>query len=182
MRVGSESAGATPGPACYGKGGKEPTVSDANLVLVYLPSKLLGGTFKLDVDAAVAAVDTLAAQMGLPREKTAEGIISLANETIYGAVRLVSVEQGHDPRDFAWSLLAEQDRCTPNLGAWPVIIPPAPGVLGAQGDATTEISHVQTKSYIKLLSETNMNELEKEYGNLERSCVKMMISQLRSAS
>ena len=94
LRVGPESAGASPGPAAYGNGGDSPTVTDANLVLGYLPSKLLGGDFHLHVEAATAAVDKIARQMGLSTLDAAEGIVNLVNETIYGALRLVSIEQG----------------------------------------------------------------------------------------
>lgn len=101
MRVGPESAGASPGPACYRAGGTAPTVTDANLVLGYLPDRLLGGDFPLHLDAAAAAVKSVADQMGLSVEATAVGILDLANETMYRALRQVSVEQGYDPRDFA---------------------------------------------------------------------------------
>ncbi|KAK2733748.1 hypothetical protein FQN55_003155 [Onygenales sp. PD_40] len=187
LRVGPESSGAAPGPACYGLGGKEPTVSDANLILGYLPSKLLGGSFALDVAAAEAAVDNLATQMGLPRGKTAEGIISMVNEKIYGAVRLVSIEQGHDPRDFALVAYGGAGPMHANavgklLGAWPVIVPPAPGVLCAQGDATTKMSHVMSRSYIKSLSEIGTDELQKEYADIEQACVQVMLGQIHDAS
>lgn len=101
LRVGPESAGAAPGPAAYGKGGAQATVTDANLYLGYLPSELLGGEFKLDVAAAAAAVENIAKQMGMDNQQAAEGIIDLVNEAMNGALRLVSVEQGFDPRDFA---------------------------------------------------------------------------------
>lgn len=187
LRVGPESAGATPGPACYGAGGAEPTVSDANLILGYLPSKLLGGRFELDVAAAQTAVDNLAIQMGLPREKTAEGIISMVNEKIYGAVRLVSIEQGHDPRDFALVAYGGAGPMHANavgklLGSWPVIVPPAPGVLCAQGEATTKMSHSLSRSYMKSLADIGMDEIQKEYNELERSCVQVMLSELHDAS
>lgn len=94
LRVGPESAGAKPGPAAYGDGGQDPTVTDANLVLGYLPAKLLGGDFQLDLAAATKAVDKIAKQMGLSIAETAEGIINLVNENMYGALRIVSVEQG----------------------------------------------------------------------------------------
>lgn len=101
MRVGPESAGASPGPACYRTGGTAPTVTDAHLILGYLPDKLLGGDFQLHLDAATTAVKCVADQMGISVEETAVGIVDLANETMYGALRQVAVEQGYDPRDFA---------------------------------------------------------------------------------
>ncbi|KAK8049447.1 hypothetical protein PG994_011177, partial [Apiospora phragmitis] len=157
MRVGPESAGASPEPACYKKGGKMPTVAAANLALGYLPDKFLGGDFQLDVPAAVAAVKSVADQMGISVEKTASGILDLVNETMYGALRQVSVEQGYDPRDFAlvaFGGAGPLHACAIGklLGAWPVIVPQAPGVLCAQGDATTKLSEAKSISYIKTLS------------------------------
>jgi N-methylhydantoinase A/oxoprolinase/acetone carboxylase beta subunit len=100
LRVGPESAGAVPGPAAYGKGGPA-TVTDANVVLGYLPEYLLGGAFKLDIPAARAAVQKTADDLGLSLFEAAEGIVRIANETMLGALRLVSIEQGFDPRDFS---------------------------------------------------------------------------------
>lgn len=94
LRVGPESAGAQPGPAAYGTGGQDPTVTDANLVLGYLPSKLLGGDFELDITAASNAINKIAKQMGISVTEAAEGIINLVNENMYGALRIVSIEQG----------------------------------------------------------------------------------------
>ena len=101
LRVGPQSAGAEPGPAAYGQGGEEPTVTDANVVVGHLPPSLLGGEMTLDVDAARAAVQKIADAMGLSLEQAADGILSIVNENMAGALRLVSVQRGHDPRDFA---------------------------------------------------------------------------------
>ena len=179
LRVGPESAGAEPGPACYGKGGKQPTVTDANLVLGYLPQELLGGDFELDLEAARTAVGTVAKQMGLSIEQAAEDIINIINETIFGAVRLVSVEQGYDPRDFAFVAFGGAGPMHANavgklLGAWPVIIPPSPGVLCAQGDATTKLSHDTSESYIRLLSDTSIDEIRPRLKELEKNGASFM--------
>ena len=102
LRVGPQSAGAVPGPAAYGTGGAEPTVTDANVVLGHLPSSLAGGEITLDVDAARAAVQTIADATDLETaEAAAAGIVDIVNENMLGALRLVSVQQGFDPRDFA---------------------------------------------------------------------------------
>lgn len=99
--VGPRSAGAVPGPACYGRGGREPTVTDANLLLGRLrPERFLGGAMPLDVAAAQRAIATLADPLGLSLEETAAGIIEIANEQMIRALRLISVERGHDPRQF----------------------------------------------------------------------------------
>ena len=179
LRVGPESAGADPGPACYNKGGKQATVSDANLVLGYLPQELLGGDFVLDVAAAKTAVGEIAKQMKIPLEQAAEDIINIVNETMFGAVRNVSVEQGFDPRDFAFVAFGGAGPMHANaigklLGAWPVIVPPSPGVLCAQGDATTKLSHEASESYIRLLSETSVNDIKPRYIELQKTCIEVM--------
>src|SRR5919108_4500206 len=101
LRVGPQSAGADPGPACYGKGGEEPTVTDANVVVGHLPPRLLGGEMQLDVEAAKAAVKKIADALGLDLYQAAQGILDIVNENMAGALRLVSVQRGYDPRDFA---------------------------------------------------------------------------------
>src|SRR5207237_10524665 len=101
-RVGPRSAGAVPGPACYGLGGTEPTISDAHTVLGRLdPERFLGGRMKLDRDAAVEAVQGLAAELGLGLAETAEGILTIANSNMARAIRSRTIEKGHDPREFA---------------------------------------------------------------------------------
>jgi 5-oxoprolinase (ATP-hydrolysing) len=185
LRVGPESSGANPGPAAYGKGGIQPTVTDANLVLGYLPSKLLGGAFHLDVAAAGRAVESIAKQMGMEVTAAAEGIIDLVNEAMHGALRLVSVEQGFDPRDFALVAFGGAGPLHANamgklLGSWPVIVPPSPGILCAQGDATTKMSHEQSCTYIKLFSEIVTDELTITLGNLREGCMKIMKRSLRN--
>ena len=143
LRVGPQSAGADPGPAAYGKGGTEPTVTDANVVLGYLPTSLAGGEITLDVEAARAAVGKVAEAMGLESaEAAAAGIVDIVNENMLGGLRLVSVQQGFDPRDFALVAFGGAGPLHANAlgvltGAWPVIVPPSPGVLCALGDATT---------------------------------------------
>ncbi|KAF2748554.1 hypothetical protein M011DRAFT_493847 [Sporormia fimetaria CBS 119925] len=183
LRVGPESAGSTPGPAAYGKGGEQATVTDANVVLGYLPSKLLGGAFQLDVAAAGRAVESIGKQMGMSVTGAAEGIIDLVNEAMHGALRLVSVEQGYDPRDFALVAFGGAGPLHGNalgklLGAWPVIVPPSPGVLCAQGDATTKMSHEQSCTYIKVFSEISTDELISSLGELKDSCIKTMTKAL----
>ena len=102
LRVGPESAGAEPGPAAYNKGGTLPSVTDANVVLGYLPSEVrLGGDMEIRKDLAEKAIRPIAKALGISVKRTAAGIIDIVNENMYGALRLVSVEQGYDPRDFA---------------------------------------------------------------------------------
>lgn len=181
LRVGPESSGATPGPACYGKGGRQATVTDAHLTMGYLPQTLLGGDFALDVHAANTALQSLASQMQLPMTQTAENVIDIINETIYGALRMVSVEQGYDPRDFALVAFGGAGPLHANavgelLGTWPVIVPPSPGILCAQGDVTTKLRHEQTASFIKLVSHTSAEEIRQQFNQLENACRETLLT------
>ncbi len=160
LRVGPQSAGAEPGPAAYGKGGAEPTVTDANVVLGHLPPRLLGGEMELDVEAARAAVATIADAMGLTVEQAAEGMIAIVNENMAGALRLVSVQRGHDPRDFALVAYGGAGPLHANalarlMGSFPVIVPPAPGLLCAIGDLVADFRDEFARTYIRLLSEAS---------------------------
>lgn len=154
LRVGPQSAGAVPGPAAYMKGGAEPTVCDANVVLGYLPSDVqLGGDMAIDKAAAEAAVQKIADAMGIGLMEAAEGIIKIVNESMFGALRLVSVEQGFDPRDFALIAFGGAGPLHGNAmgiltNSWPVIVPPGPGVLCAYGDATTAVQDEASRTYV----------------------------------
>ena len=164
LRVGPDSAGADPGPAAYMKGGDKPTVCDANVVLGYLPSDVkLGGAMTINRDAAVAAVQTVADAMSIDLMAAAEGIIKIVNESMLGALRLVSVEQGYDPRDFALVGFGGAGPLHANAlgilsGSWPVIIPPGPGVLCAYGDATTRIRDEASQTYVARVDELTTEE------------------------
>ena len=156
LRVGPEYAGAVPGPAAYMKGGDLPTVCDANIVLGLLPSDVqLGGDMVIDKEAAEQAVQKIADGIGVGLMEAAEGIIKIVNESMFGALRLVSVEQGFDPRDFALVGFGGAGPLHANaLGilsnSFPVIIPPGPGVLCAYGDATTQIQDEASRSYLAM--------------------------------
>ena len=139
LRVGPESAGAEPGPAAYGRGGSAPTVTDANVVVGHLPPRLIGGEMELDVEAARTAVGTIAEAMGLSLEEAAEGILKIVNENMAGALRVISVQRGHDPREFALVAFGGAGPLHANavaelMGSFPVIVPPSPGLLCALGD------------------------------------------------
>jgi N-methylhydantoinase A len=165
LRVGPQSAGADPGPVAYGQGGTEPTVTDANLVLGYLPTSLAGGEITLDADAARAAVQKVADAMGLPSaEAAAAGIIDIVNENMLGGLRLVSVQQGFDPRDFALVAFGGAGPLHANAlgvltGAWPVIVPPSPGVLCALGDATTSARDESARTCLRRFADLTGSEL-----------------------
>ena len=159
LRVGPQSAGAAPGPAAYAAGGEQPTVTDANVVLGYLPTDLAGGEITLDRAAARAAVKSIADATGLESvEAAAAGIIDIVNENMFGALRLVSVQQGFDPRDYALVAFGGAGPLHANAlgrltGAWPVIIPPSPGVLCAYGDATTNLRDESVRTLVRRFNE-----------------------------
>lgn len=167
LRVGPQSAGAVPGPAAYGRGGEEPTVTDANVTLGYLPgSAKLGGDMNLDRASAEKAVQKIADGLGMDLHRAAEGIVNIVNENMFGALRLVSVEQGYDPREFALVGFGGAGPLHVNalarlMGSWPAIVPPGPGVLCAYGDATTRVRDERSRTYIRRYSATNDAEVLK---------------------
>jgi N-methylhydantoinase A len=154
LRVGPQSAGADPGPASYGKGGTDPTVTDANVVVGHLPPQLLGGEMQLDVEAAKAAVQTIGDALGLELHRAAEGILDIVNENMAGALRLVSVQRGYDPRDFALVAFGGAGPMHANavariMGSFPVIVPPAPGLLCATGDLVADFRDEFARTFIR---------------------------------
>jgi N-methylhydantoinase A len=165
LRVGPESAGADPGPAAYGKGGTQPTVTDANVVLGHLPPRLLGGEMSLDVEAARAAVQSIAEAVGLSSvEEAAEGMLAIVNENMAGALRLVSVQRGHDPREFALVAYGGAGPLHANavaelMGSFPLIVPPAPGLLCAIGDLVADFRDEFAQTYIRLLADATPDEV-----------------------
>ena len=180
LRVGPQSAGAVPGPAAYMKGGTEPTVCDANVVLGYLPSDVqLGGDMAIDKSAAEAAVQKVADAIGIDLMEAAEGIIKIVNESMFGALRLVSIEQGFDPRDFALVAFGGAGPLHGNAmgiltDSWPVIIPPGPGVLCAYGDATTQVQDEASRTYVTKAEELTVEQLLADLQELqERASVSL---------
>jgi N-methylhydantoinase A len=158
LRVGPESAGAVPGPAAYGQGGEQPTVTDANVVVGHLPPRLIGGEMVLDVARAAQAVDQIADAIGLSTEQAADGILAIANETMAGALRLVSVQRGHDPREFALVAFGGAGPLHANavaklMGSFPVIIPPAPGLLCALGDLVADFRNEFARTLIRIVDD-----------------------------
>ncbi|MBA4353123.1 MAG: 5-oxoprolinase, partial [Novosphingobium sp.] len=155
---------AVPGPVAYGKGGTLPTVTDANVVLGYLPENLLGGTFTLDREGAKKAVQTIADALGIDLMAAARGIIDIVNENMFGALRMISVQQGYDPRDFALMGFGGAGPLHVNavarlMGSWPAISPVSPGVLCALGDATTRMRTETARSFSRLASQTEAADL-----------------------
>lgn len=175
LRVGPDSAGAEPGPAAYQKGGEAPTVTDANVVLGYLPAKQkLGGDMQISKEKAETAVQQIADAMGLTLHQAAEGIIKIVNENMFGALRLVSVEKGYDPRNFSLMAFGGAGPLHANaLGtltqAWPVVVPPGPGVLCAYGDATTRMRDEASRTFISKLTQTDVDTIAGHLNQLDRT-------------
>ena len=157
MRVGPQSAGAVPGPVCYGRGGTQPTVTDANLVLGRLDGgNFLGGTgaVGLDAAAALAALTRLGDELGgYSPQEAALGVVRIANATMERALRRVSVERGHDPRAFAlipFGGAGPLHACdlASSLGVQKILIPPSPGVLSALGLLMADVVHENAQAIL----------------------------------
>jgi N-methylhydantoinase A len=179
LRVGPQSAGAEPGPAAYGRGGEEPTVTDANVVLGHLPPRLLGGEMTLDVEKARNAVKKIADAMNLSIEAAAQGIIDIVNENMFGALRLVSVQRGLDPRDFALVAFGGAGPLHGNYlsqlsGAFPCISPPTPGVLSALGFLHSDIKNEFSQTIIRTLDKIDKTEFKQVFDLLEAEAVQWL--------
>jgi N-methylhydantoinase A len=177
MHVGPQSAGSTPGPACYGNGGTEPTVTDANLVLGRLnPDRFLGGELKLDVDAARRAIERIAAPLGYAGRngtiQMADGILALATVIMGGAIKQISVEHGLDPREFVLfcyggggplhgSALARE------LSIPTVVIPPEPGNFSALGMLLSDARLDLTKTFVGALDDATVGTLKNVFTEME---------------
>ena len=176
LTVGPASAGATPGPACYGTGGTEPTVTDAHVVLGHLPRGLLGGGMALDSGLAERAVlERVALPLGLSLQAAARGILAIADANMVGAIRVVSVERGHDPRDFclvAFGGAGPLHGCAlaELLGITRVLIPPAPGVLCADGllAAGLKAEFSRTLAWVPEDTDADSARIETVFAALER--------------
>ena len=175
LKVGPESAGAEPGPACYGRGGVRPTVTDASLLLGYLdPGYFLGGRMALDRAAAASAMTALAAELGLSAEEAAWGIYDLVSENMAGAARVHIVEKGRDPRRYAMVAMGgagplHAARVARKLGVRTVVVPPASGAASALGFLVAPVAYELARSWpMRLASpdfaavETLLRELEIE--------------------
>lgn len=172
LRVGPRSAGSAPGPACYGLGGTEPTITDANLVLGRLDPGL-GGKIDLDVDAARTAVATVAEPLGLDVLECAEGIIRIGTESMAGAIKMISVDRGRDPRDysivtFGGAGAMHTAAIAMALGIREVIVPPFAGVASAFGATAMDFRLDTDRTWYSNCADIDPKELESEYLELER--------------
>jgi N-methylhydantoinase A len=173
LRVGPRSAGSEPGPVAYGRGGTEPTVTDANIVLGRIdPDYFLGGQMRLDAAAAHAAVSELAARLDRDVMEIAEGIVRIANFIMAGALRRITIERGRDPRDFA---MVAQGGGGPihavdiarELGIRTVLVPPLPATFSAAGMLVANVRHDDVHSVLSRLDEVEPAALEEDYRRLE---------------
>jgi N-methylhydantoinase A len=173
LTVGPESAGAQPGPVCYGAGGEEPTVTDAHLVLGRIPPHLLGGEIALDVERARHAIEERVARpLGLPLAAAAQGILDIVNNNMVGALRLVSVERGYDPRDF---VLVPFGGAGPLhgadlaalLGMRTVVVPRHPGVLSTFGLLGTEVRNDYARTSLQKPPDYDLAAVAAVYAELE---------------
>jgi len=174
LRNGPQSAGADPGPACYGKGGEEPTNTDANLVLGRLGDRLIGGEMTLDRSKAEQAVrERVAEQLGLGLEDAAQAVIDVANANMADAVRLMSIRKGYDPREFALVVFggagplhgADLAR---ELGIPTVIVPPNPGVTSALGCLLVDVRHDFSEMFGGRVADVDPGAVEEAFAELER--------------
>jgi N-methylhydantoinase A len=175
LRVGPASAGATPGPACYGQGGREPTVTDASLVLGYLnPAFFAGGELKLDPDLAHRAIrERVAGPLGLDVTRAAWGIHRIVNSNMAGALHLISVKRGYDPRQFA--LMAgggggpvHAGRLAEALNIARVLVPATPGLLSAFGLLVARVEHEHATTFKAVSGQVDPGALTAAYADLER--------------
>ncbi|MCL7417226.1 MAG: hydantoinase/oxoprolinase family protein [Halalkalicoccus sp.] len=174
LRVGPRSAGADPGPACYGKGGQRATVTDANVVLGYIgPETALGGEMTLDVEAAHAALESLAAEADLEDAlEAARGVYRVANANMARAVRSVTVERGYDPRGFGLVAFGGAGpmhavSLAESLDIERVVVPRPAGVLSAFGLLAADEKHDAVRTYRSPLGEADPTEVEAVYSDLE---------------
>lgn len=181
LKVGPESAGANPGPVCYGRGGTVPTVTDASFVLGYLSAENFAGGIKIDIDAAFKAINEQIAQpLGLTVLQAALGIHAIVNSNMAQTLRLVSIKRGHDPRDFTLvpcggagpihgGRLAE----AANIGR--VLIAPAPGVLSALGLVLAPVSHEAMTTFESDARVTTASQLREIVGPLDEECRRRVV-------
>ncbi|HEX3290438.1 MAG TPA: hydantoinase/oxoprolinase family protein, partial [Gaiella sp.] len=175
LRVGPQSAGADPGPVCYGGGGTEPTVTDANVVLGRLnPDFFLGGEMRLDVEAARAAIERLTGPLRLAVTEAAYGIVEIANAAMVNALHLISVQRGYDPRDFLLVAFGGAGPVHANAIAREaqmpaVLVPPSPGIFSATGLLTTDLKRDAATTVMRRADEAREAELDALFGELERT-------------
>jgi N-methylhydantoinase A len=184
LQVGPESAGADPGPACYGTGGQEPTVTDANLVLGYLnPDYFAGGEMRLHRELSTRAImKKVAEPMGFGLEEAAEGIVRVVNATMIRGIRLVSVERGYDPRDFTLVCFGGAGpvhavKLAQELNIHRVLVPEGPGVNCALGLLMADFRHDYSRTFLHIMSRLDPSSLTEAFAELESRAMDQMLSE-----
>jgi N-methylhydantoinase A len=180
LRAGPQSAGADPGPACFGKGNEEPTITDAHLFLGRLnPESYLGGDLEIRADLAEQAIERLAGELGLSAPQTASGILRIANANMTSATHLISVERGYDPRDFA--LVAgggagplHAVEIARELRIPQVIVPPTPGVTSALGILQVDLRHDLLAPVLQQVKDLDVKALAKTFEGLTAEATEIL--------
>src|SRR5918999_666607 len=184
LKVGPQSAGAAPGPACYGQGGTEPTVTDANLIVGRIdPEYFLGSGIRLQRETAAEAIsENIAKPLRLSLEEAALGILTIANFNMSLSVRAVSVERGYDPRDCVLvpsggggalhAMAIARELSVPR-----VIVPPMPAHFSAVGMLVADLKHDYVQTHVRELSETGGAEIADAFASLEKSAVETLIEE-----
>ncbi|HSH56623.1 MAG TPA: hydantoinase/oxoprolinase family protein, partial [Halomonas sp.] len=180
LRNGPQSAGADPGPACYERGGTEPTNTDANLALNRLGTVLAGGALELNRAKATQVIDECVGQrLSLDTAEAAQAVIKVANANMADAVRLVSIRRGLDPRDFALIAFGGAGalhgaEVAKELGIPAVIVPPNPGVTSAMGCLLVDIQHDLSMMYTAAAESADLEDLDRQFRSLEEEAVERL--------
>jgi N-methylhydantoinase A len=183
LEVGPRSAGAEPGPACYGRGGEEPTVTDANLLLGRIPPSLLGGEIPLDREAARQTIhNRIARPLGLGLNEAAAGIIEIINNNMARAIRTVSIGRGHDPRQFVLVAFGGAGplhacRLAELLDIPAIVIPPTPGVLSTSGLLSTDLKNDYVQTCYQEGPEYDLARISAVYADLETQALTWLRSE-----
>jgi len=173
LHVGPESAGADPGPICYGRGGTKPTVTDAHVVLGRLnPDHLLGGDLELQAQSAHEAFDAFGDELGLDAVEAASGVLEIANTTMARSIRTNILRKGGDPRDFTYVAFggagpAHAVEIASQIDIPEVVITNSPGNFSAWGILTTDVKHDYVRTFVSPVTETSPRDLESMFGDLK---------------
>jgi N-methylhydantoinase A len=180
LRNGPQSAGADPGPACYSRGGQEPTNTDANVVLGRLGTELVGGGMTLDRGAAEAAIrGKVAEPLGMELSEAAMAVIQVANANMADAVRLISIRRGLDPREFALVAFGGAGplhgaAVAKELSIPVVMIPPNPGITSALGCMLVDVRHDLSTMYLRASEDADLAEIQREFAALEEEALERL--------
>jgi N-methylhydantoinase A len=182
FRVGPRSEGAVPSPAAYGRGGAQPTVADANVVLGRLDKDdFLGGSMKLDAEASTRVIDDLAGRLGVSRQEAAEGVLTVNNSNMANAIRSRTVQKGLDPREFALVAVGGAGplhgaKVAHMLGIPEVVVPPCPGITSAMGLLTTDLKNDTIRTQFQVSGRIDLARLNADLAAMERQLAEQFAS------